>query len=134
MGLPQMQRGLYQLLIYLPQTTSIKVGRKGTFTFPKGYYVYTGSAGCGLKSRVQRHLRKQKKHFWHIDYLLDESSVKKTYLFPNSRLDECFLARRVLDEPAAEVVVPRFGSGDCNCPTHLALFKRLKDAPLNRLR
>lgn len=129
-----MQKGLYQLLIYLSQTLRIKVGRKGTFTFPQGYYVYTGSAGCGLRSRVQRHLKRQKKHFWHIDYLLDHSSVKDTYLFPNSKLDECHLARRTLDKPAAEVVVPRFGASDCKCPTHLVFFKRLKDVPLNRSR
>ncbi len=127
-----MKRGVYQLLIFLSRTVPIRVGSKGIFTFPKGYYVYTGSAGNGLKARVQRHLRRQKKHFWHIDYLLDHASVKQIFVFPRGRLDECSLARKMLSKPEAKAVVAKFGASDCRCPAHLAYFARLKDVPLNR--
>jgi Uri superfamily endonuclease len=129
-----MQKGVYQLLIHLSEPKRIRIGKRGMFQFPEGYYVYTGSAKNGLRARVERHLRKKKKRFWHIDYLLDHSSVRDTCLFPNSKLDECSLARRTLDKPAAEVVVPGFGASDCNCPAHLVFFKRLKDVPSNRSR
>ena len=118
-------------MIYLARSCHIKIGKKGTFRFPKGYYVYTGSAKNGLKGRVERHLRKEKKRFWHIDYLLDHASVKKVFLFPDNRLDECFLSQKMLKRSEAKVVVPKFGASDCNCPTHLVFFGKLKDVPQN---
>jgi len=121
------QKGVYQLLIYLARSAYIKIGKKGTFRFPKGYYIYTGSAKSGLKARVERHLREEKKCFWHIDYLLDRASVKKVFLFPDERVDECSLSRKMLKRSETKVIVPRFGASDCNCPTHLVFFGRLKD-------
>jgi len=56
--------GIYQLVIHVPQKKSIKIGRKGTFDFPRGYYVYTGSAKKGLKARISRHLKEAKRKFW----------------------------------------------------------------------
>jgi Uri superfamily endonuclease len=127
-----MRKGIYQLLIHLPKSVHIQVGKKGNFEFPKGYYVYTGSARGDLKARVNRHLRKEKKRFWHIDYLLDHASVTQVFLFPDNGMDECSLAKRMLRRPKAEVTVPKFGSSDCNCQSHLVFFKRLKDVPLKQ--
>jgi Uri superfamily endonuclease len=124
-----MHKGIYQLLIQLPQSVVIQVGKKGRFKFPKGYYIYTGSAKNGLDTRVGRHLRKEKKHFWHIDYLLDHASVKQVFLFSDNGTDECSLAKRMLRRPEAEVVVPRFGASDCNCQSHLVFFRRMRDVP-----
>ncbi len=121
------QKGVYQLLIYLSKSTHIKIGKKGTFRFPKGYYIYTGSAKNGLKARVERHLGGKKKNFWHIDYLLNHASIKKVLLFPEERTDECSLSRNMLKKSRAKVIVPKFGASDCNCPTHLVFFKKLKD-------
>jgi len=128
-----MQKGIYQLLIHLSKPTRIRIGKRGTFRSPRGYYVYTGSARNGLMARVERHLRKEKKNFWHVDYLLDHASIKEVYLFPNDQRGECQVARRTLEAPEAEITVPRFGASDCNCPTHLVFFERLKDVPLNPL-
>ncbi len=127
----QRQKGIYQLLIYLPKSVYIKIGKKGTFRFPKGYYIYTGSAKNGLKGRVERHLRKEKNHFWHIDYLLDHASVKKVFLFPDDGIDECSLSQKMLKRSKAKVIVPKFGASDCDCPSHLVFFGRLKDVPKN---
>ncbi len=129
-----MQKGIYQLLIYVSKPAWIRIGKKGTFRFPRGYYVYTGSARNGLAARVERHLRKKKKHFWHVDYLLDHATVKAVHVFTNDQSDECSAGRRMLNSPAAKVIVPGFGASDCNCPTHLAFFERLKDVPLSLLR
>jgi Uri superfamily endonuclease len=125
-----MQRGSYQLLVYLPESVHIQIGKKGRFRFPKGHYIYTGSAKNGLRRRVERHLQKEKKRFWHIDYLLDHASVEQVFLFPDSRVNECSLSKKVLKRPEAEVIVPKFGASDCSCATHLVFFKRLKDIPL----
>jgi Uri superfamily endonuclease len=124
-----MQAGIYQLLIHLPESASIQIGKKGRFKFPAGYYVYTGSAKGGLKGRVRRHLRKDKKDFWHIDYLLRHAVVRKVLLFVGRRRNECALARKVLSKREGSVIVPKFGSSDCGCVSHLVFFGRLKQIP-----
>jgi Uri superfamily endonuclease len=124
-----MQKGIYQLLICLPESVHIQIGKRGRFRFPKGYYIYTGSAKNGLRGRIKRHLRKEKKHFWHIDYLLDHASVEVVLSFAHERKDECSLSLETLAGPRAEVIVPKFGSSDCGCSTHLVFFRRLKDVP-----
>jgi Uri superfamily endonuclease len=127
-----MQGGTYQLLVYLPESTGIQIGKKGRFRFPKGYYLYTGSAKNCLQGRVGRHLRKEKKRFWHIDYLLDRASVKGVFLFTDSKVDECSLSKSTLKRPGARVIVHGFGSSDCSCPAHLAFFGRSKDVGIRR--
>jgi Uri superfamily endonuclease len=116
-------KGLYQLLIYLPKDASIVIGKKGKFRFPKGYYIYTGSAKNDLKARIERHLRKEKKRFWHIDYLLEHAEILQVFLFPHDTLDECSLSQKILTRKEAKVIVPRFGASDCNCPAHLVLWE-----------
>ena len=101
-----MVKGFYQLLIFLPKTTSIAIGKKGKFKLPKGYYIYTGSAKNGLKARVERHLHKEKKRYWHIDYLLDYAKVLQVFLFKDGTSDECVLAQNTLKKREAKVIVP----------------------------
>ena len=120
-----MAEGIYQLLIYLPKNTSIVIGKKGTFEFPNGHYIYTGSARNGLERRVERHLKTNKKHFWHIDYLLDFATIKKVFLFTNSKFGECALSLKTLGKPGAKIIVPKFGSSDCGCPAHLIFFEEM---------
>jgi Uri superfamily endonuclease len=127
-----MQGGVYQLLVHLPEATCIQIGKKGRFRFPKGHYLYTGSAKNGLQGRVGRHLRKEKKRFWHIDYLLDRASVKGVFLFTDSKVDECSLSKSTLKRPGASVMVQGFGSSDCSCPAHLAFFGRFKGVGIRR--
>jgi Uri superfamily endonuclease len=129
-----MQKGIYQLLLHLPESAYIQIGKRGKFRFPKGYYMYTGSARNGFKGRIGRHLRKDKKRFWHIDYLLDHASVRDVFLFDNKRQDECSLSRETLARSRAKVIAPGFGSSDCGCPSHLVFFRRLKDVPLGNNR
>ena len=111
--------GIYQLLIYLSRKKKIQVGKKGSFEFPRGYYLYTGSAKNGLKSRIKRHLRKGKKLFWHIDYLLRYGKIVDILLYPENKRSECEINQRMLCQKNAKIIMPRFGSSDCRCETHL---------------
>jgi len=68
--------GCYQLKIKIKQNISLQIGALGVCNFPKGDYVYTGSAMRNLTQRVARHRRKNKKLHWHIDYLLTHPEVE----------------------------------------------------------
>ncbi|MGQ9765484.1 MAG: GIY-YIG nuclease family protein [Armatimonadota bacterium] len=117
------KKGAYQLLIGLKDDTRITVGRLGTFLFPAGYYVYTGSAMAGLEMRIRRHLSKQKRFRWHIDYLLEHGHVIGYSIKESSVREECVINRQTLSLPGASVPVVGFGSSDCGCVAHLVYFK-----------
>jgi Uri superfamily endonuclease len=122
-----MTRGCYQLLLYLDRKSRIKIGKKGEYDFPKGYYIYTGSAQNGLEGRINRHLRKEKKNFWHIDYLLPHCKILKVILYHQSKknaVTECELNKKLLKGKSSIVVVKGFGSSDCRCPSHLVYFTK----------
>jgi len=97
------------------------VGKKGTFEFPRGYYIYTGSAKNGLEKRLKRHIRKDKKLFWHIDYLLEYGEIKDFRVY--SKGGECELNRKVLKRTKSKIILSGFGSSDCRCPAHLLYFE-----------
>ena len=121
---PRIDSGLYQLVIAVPRTQAVTIGRLGRFSFPSGYYVYTGSAKRRLGSRVARHLRKRKKMRWHIDYLLRHGLVVEVKKQSGGVLSECELSRSVGGIQGSRVVVRGFGSSDCGCSTHLFHFQR----------
>lgn len=118
----QTNNGIYQLLIYMPQKNFIRVGKRGSFEFPAGYYVYTGSAKKGLKARISRHLKEDKRKFWHIDYLLPHARIKEIVIHPQK--SECDWNGRLARLKEARIPVQGFGSSDCKCVTHLLYFKR----------
>ena len=66
-------KGTYCLIIQLKKDSRIEIGKLGLLNFDKGYYVYVGSALNSLEARLERHLKTEKKLFWHVDYLLAES-------------------------------------------------------------
>ncbi|MEM5794121.1 MAG: GIY-YIG nuclease family protein [Candidatus Aenigmatarchaeota archaeon] len=117
-------KGAYLLFIKLEKDERIKVGKLGSFNFKKGFYVYSGSALKNLEARVERHKRKKKKKFWHIDYLLASKSAKIVHLvgFQSKKRIECRLNKIVSSLPGAKVLVKKFGSSDCNCKSHLVYF------------
>lgn len=115
-------RGTYALVLYLARAQTIRIGKLGTFRFPRGYYIYVGSALNGLTARLARHLRHDKNKFWHIDYLLEYARVKEVWTHHGDERWECVWARAALALPRARIVVPRFGASDCTCPTHLIYF------------
>ncbi len=116
--------GIYKLVIKLSRDKEIKIGKLGTFVFPKGFYVYTGSAQNGFEKRINRHLSSNKKFHWHIDYLLTYAKVIKVLRYVGSR-DECKLNSVTGQSAGATQIVKKFGSSDCNCATHLNYFKNI---------
>lgn len=113
---------LYQLVVTLDERRTITVGHHGRFSFPAGYYVYTGSAKRGFESRVARHMRRKKKLRWHIDYLLRYARVIEVKRYRS--FSECGRNHRVAKIPGSGAIVPGFGSSDCRCVTHLYHFRR----------
>lgn len=118
-----MRKGSYQLLIHLPTSQPITIGRLGTFHFPSGYYIYTGSAMGGLDSRIARHLSKTKQKHWHVDYLLEHSAILRYAIRVSPSRMECGLNAQTLAMEGAQIPIPGFGSSDCKCVAHLVYFK-----------
>lgn len=94
----------------------MEVGALGPLAFSQGFYAYCGSAMGGLGARINRHLRREKKIRWHIDYLLEEGRVKSVIYAPTHERLECQLAQ-TLGELFHSF--PGFGSSDCVCQSHL---------------
>lgn len=112
----------YQLHIVVDRDARIAVGKLGLNVFPRGLYIYTGSAERNMETRVMRHLSQSKKLRWHIDYLLNHEAVRIAFVevFPDP---ECELNKSV----DGVVLVPRFGASDCreNCGSHLKYLGRI---------
>jgi len=120
------QPGCYSLIISLKRKKSVRVGKLGVALFPKGTYVYTGSAMGGLAGRLKRHLTRKKKLRWHIDHLLKlpEARVDKIAVYPPAPNQECRQNQRIAALFGATVVLRRFGASDCKsgCASHLFFF------------
>lgn len=106
----------YQLHIHLSQELKLRIGCLGEFTFLEGRYIYTGSAKRHLEARIARHLSRDKKLRWHIDYLLTAMGVTVLEVH-RSTTEECVWNQAT----RGEIVVPGFGATDCRrgCGSHL---------------
>jgi Uri superfamily endonuclease len=112
-------RGTYILLLELGKTQKIKPGRLGQAAYEKGTYAYVGRASIGLKARIRRHIRSEKKLFWHIDYLLQKAKLKEIWIREDF-FDECGTASKLRHSlPLPSFVHKGFGSSDCRCRGHL---------------
>ncbi len=114
-------RGIYLIVLEIPEDLRIPVGALGNRDFPGGWYVYCGSAMGSLSSRVKRHLGKRKKKHWHIDYLSSKAKSLKGFPIYMGKNRECELAAGLRGFSQGEV--PGFGSSDCRCPSHLFYFE-----------
>ena len=121
-GIEGQARGTYIILIEMPRGVRVKVGALGALEFPQGFYAYCGSAMGGLKSRINRHLRRKKKIRWHVDYLLERGRMRGVLLAVTSERLECQLAGGLGN---VFNTYPGFGSSDCHCPSHLVFSKEL---------
>jgi len=113
--------GTYMLLIQLPQSARVAVGRLGTLAFRVGWYAYAGSAlgPGGLQARLARHARIEKRIHWHIDYLLEQARLVQSWQIACPIRLECAWAAALLKLSNAQVAIHRFGASDCRCPGHL---------------
>ncbi len=109
-------KGSYTLLIRLPEAQTMTLGSLSEVYFPQGYYAYVGSALGGIKARLGRHLNRNKKLHWHIDYLLPKASITDIIIGESEDRVECAIARAL---SAQFDSIPGFGSSDCRCSSHL---------------
>jgi sugar fermentation stimulation protein A len=109
-------RGSYILLVKIPEEQTITIGRLGVLRFTRGSYAYVGSAMGGFTSRLPRHLRREKKVHWHIDYLLQKASVLDIITAEAEHRLECTIAQALAGQFE---FIPGFGSSDCRCRSHL---------------
>jgi sugar fermentation stimulation protein A len=113
-------RGGYLIILQLGEDKDIAIGKLGDIPFKKGYYVYVGSAMANLTARIDRHRRLRKNFHWHIDSLRDASDFISVYAIRSSDRLECEIAGAI--SGIAQWSVPRFGSSDCACSSHLFGF------------
>ncbi|MDI6760661.1 MAG: GIY-YIG nuclease family protein [Candidatus Brocadiaceae bacterium] len=123
----------------------IEVGKLGRASFPKGFYVYAGSAQKNLSQRLARHFRNAKSRgtlqraptnktpgsarwewpsppHWHIDYLLPHAKILSIHVFKASKEWECRLSQKIAGLEGARIIMKGFGASDCKCPSHLYYF------------
>lgn len=122
-------KGTYALILRLPAGRSIQVGKLGAFTFPAGYYLYTGSAfgPGGLAGRLNRHLaydHSAKSRQWHVDYLRCWAPIVTIWYGEQNTPREHDWARLAGRLPDSSCPAPRFGASDCRCYSHLFHFSQ----------
>ena len=113
--------GTYALLLQLDKPASIRVGRLCRFKFPRGWYLYVGSArgAGGLRARVRHHWQSTTRLHWHIDFLRRVARPVQVRWQVGATRRECEWAAAIGAQPEARMVAFKFGASDCNCPTHL---------------
>lgn len=118
---PGFHSGCYQLFFKLDQAVTCRVGALGNLNLPAGDHVYTGSHQRSLLKRIERHLSRHKKTYWHIDYitLCPHFRLYQIILFPGQDR-ECEINQSFQSFTHSIVRYPGLGSGDCrmNCGSH----------------
>ena len=125
--------GIYLIIASLDHPCTIETHAR-TFSLKPGFYFYCGSAMNRLSPRINRHLSGEKKHHWHIDFLLDEARVVAIapYIIRDNDMEHELA--NLLSKTDGVSGISGFGAGDCNCDTHLfhadslcieGIFKRL---------
>lgn len=112
--------GAYVLIIELTAPTPVRLRTLSEAVLPPGRYAYAGSARGpgGIRARVRRHMRADKKLHWHIDHLTAAAGVRGAVALPGRR--ECEAVAALMAAGGATIPVPGFGSSDCaDCPAHL---------------
>ncbi|HIG40053.1 MAG: GIY-YIG nuclease family protein, partial [bacterium] len=112
--------GTYVLILGCDRRKRVQVGRWDTVQLERGFYIYVGSAfgPGGVKARVSRHCRKNKKHHWHIDYIREFLlPLGAWYLHGSEYLEHSWAdSLASLDGYCS---IPGFGCSDCKCDSHL---------------
>ena len=114
----------YAFVFRVQNHFSCTIGKLGTHRILSGFYVYVGSARKGIMNRLQRHVRKNKKVRWHIDYLTTSEQCHPYGAMLLSKYSECDLNKKVSLIPGAKITIKGFGASDCTkrCEGHLHCF------------
>jgi Uri superfamily endonuclease len=116
--------GTYVLILFCPRAGRIQVGKLGIFNIRPGWYAYVGSAfgPGGLRARCRRHLRQSIRPHWHIDYLKTVALLHTIWFNHDAVPWEHPWAEIIGGLTDASIPIPRFGSSDCTCASHLFRF------------
>lgn len=109
--------GAYLLLVTLPTRLRLDLPRRREAMLEPGRFLYAGSARGpgGIRARLARHLRRDKKPHWHIDQLTAAGEALGGWVFPGGH--ECAIIDALAHLPHP---LPGFGSTDCrHCISHL---------------
>ena len=123
---PLFNNGSYSIIYFLEKKIKIFIPKFGSKDFTPGFYVYSGSGKKNLLKRVERHLRKEKKLKWHIDYFSSQKVVTPKEIFLFKEKNECE-NNLFFKKIGGVIVIPGFGSSDCKdkCGTHFLYFNKM---------
>ncbi|MEZ0346091.1 MAG: GIY-YIG nuclease family protein [Infirmifilum sp.] len=115
------EKGVYALIINVQSSTLINFKGMPARLDP-GTYVYIGSAHGpgGVKARVRRHLKPEKKTKWHIDKVTTLPYAQIICVVcAETQSPECILTPH-LEKHGFIHPLPGFGSSDCRrgCTSH----------------
>ena len=114
--------GVYQLRISVGKICSISIGKLGTLLFLQDSMYILEERKKILAQRIDRHKKRNKKCFWHIDYLLTDENVQleDITIISENFSDECSENKKLLMRNAS-IVATGFGASDCknDCGSHL---------------
>ncbi len=131
--LTKQNKGSYVLVIKMEQPHQLIAGKLPEQEILPGTYFYIGRAKQSLRGRLARHLRTEKKLFWHIDYLLPKARIEEIWC----RLDffnECQIVSEIMGACVEYCyLIPGFGASDCRCSSHL-IYHASKESSLKPLR
>ncbi len=129
--------GAYALAIMLYDPVAFAL-RGTAHSFSPGYYVYAGSARGpgGIRARLQRHFRREKKPHWHVDRLTLSAVRLCGFAIPGG--SECDIVTRLGRLAGFSHPLAGFGSSDCPvCASHLLVshmaMAQVVEPPLARL-
>ena len=111
--------GAYVLIMESRSPIAVSIGSLTDTVLPPGRYAYAGSdrGPGGIRARVARPLRKDKKLHWHIDRITTAADITEVRTYPDG--DECGLVIELMTQPGAHHPIRNFGSSDCRiCASH----------------
>ena len=127
-------RGIYILELFAEKDFTISAKKFIGVTFPLGFYYYIGSAQKNLKSRIERHLKKDKIINWHIDHLTTHESIRIINYFILHEAEkniEAEIANNFELDFEGQVIVNGFGNSDTK-ETKTHLFYKNEPIPISK--
>lgn len=89
-----------------------------------GLYAYIGSAMNNIEKRILRHLRKNKRKHWHIDYLTEVGEVICAVMFPSENRIEETISKMFSKRFE---LIPGFGATDLDVDTNLFFVNKIEE-------
>ena len=113
--------GTYALILKVNAPFEISVGKLGSLSGEKGFYIYCGSAfgPGGVKARTTHHAGQSQRPHWHIDYLRPIAMISEIWYSYDPVKREHDWTNALLDDQQISLPFIGFGSSDCSCRSHL---------------